>query len=55
MELDRSDWQDQERAAVSEGIAAWHRGDIQDFDEFDAEFRAANGIREDKNDILQDL
>jgi predicted transcriptional regulator len=42
--LDSLDWQDQERQAIQEGIDAWQAGDTQDFDEFDAEFRAQNGI-----------
>jgi predicted transcriptional regulator len=42
--LDSLDWQDQERQAILEGIDAWRAGDTQDFDEFDAEFRAQNGI-----------
>ena len=43
--LDSLDWQDQERAAIQEGIDAWRAGDAQDFDDFDADFRAKNGIR----------
>ena len=45
--LDSLDWQDQERQAIQEGIDAWHAGDIQDLDEFDAEFRTKNRIRDD--------
>ena len=43
--LDSLDWQDQERQAIQEGIAAWRAGDTQDFEAFDAEFRAKNGIQ----------
>jgi predicted transcriptional regulator len=42
--LDSLDWQDRERQAIQEGIDAWRAGDTQDFDEFDATFRAENGI-----------
>ena len=42
--LDSLDWQDQERQAIQQGIDAWRAGDTQDFDQFDAEFRAENGI-----------
>ncbi len=45
--LDSLDWQDQERQAIQEGIDAWRAGDVRDFDEFDAEFRAKNGIQVD--------
>lgn len=45
--LDSLDWQDQERQAIQQGIDAWRAGDVQDFDEFDAEFRAKNGIQAD--------
>ena len=45
--LDSLDWQDQERQAIQEGIDAWRAGDVQDFNEFDAEFRAKNGIQAD--------
>jgi len=38
---------DQERQAIQEGIDAWRAGDTQDFDEFDEEFRAKNGIPSD--------
>jgi Arc/MetJ-type ribon-helix-helix transcriptional regulator len=30
--------------AIREGINAWHRGEVQDLDKFDSEFRARNGI-----------
>jgi hypothetical protein len=43
--LDLMDWQDQERQAIQEGINAWLAGDTQEFGEFDAEFRAQNGIQ----------
>ena len=42
--LDSLDWQDRERQAIQEGINAWHAGDTQSFDDFDADFRAKNGI-----------
>jgi predicted transcriptional regulator len=42
--LDSLDWQDRERLAIQEGIDAWRAGDVQELDEFDAEFRAKNGI-----------
>ncbi|MDZ4658203.1 MAG: hypothetical protein SH868_11555 [Bythopirellula sp.] len=45
--LDSLDWQDQERQAIQAGIDAWRAGDVQDFAEFDAEFRAKNGISTD--------
>lgn len=45
--LDSLDWHDQERAAIQEGIDAWRAGNVQDFDVFDAEFRAQHGIRAD--------
>ena len=38
--LDSLDWQDQERQAIQEGIDAWRAGDAQNFEEFDANFRA---------------
>jgi hypothetical protein len=44
--LDSSDWQDQERQAIQEGIDAWRAGDTQDFDQFDAEFRARDRIQQ---------
>jgi predicted transcriptional regulator len=43
--LDSLDWQDQEREAIQEGIDAWRAGDVQEADEFDAEFRLKNGIQ----------
>lgn len=42
--LDSLDWQDQERRAILEGIEAWRNGDVQEFAEFDREFRAKNQI-----------
>jgi hypothetical protein len=45
--LDSLDWQDQERVAVQEGIDAWRAGDMQELDEFAAEFRAKNNISVD--------
>ena len=42
--LDSLDWQDQEREAIQEGIDAWRAGDTQEIKQFDAEFRAKNGI-----------
>ena len=45
--LDSLDWLDQERHATQEGIDAWRNGDVQDFDEFDREFRRKNGISAD--------
>jgi hypothetical protein len=44
--LDSLDWQDQERQAIQEGIDAWRAGDTQKLDQFDAEFRAKNGIQQ---------
>jgi len=44
--LDSLDWQDQERQAIQQGIDAWRAGDTQDIDQFDAEFRAQNGIQQ---------
>ncbi|MFV2070276.1 MAG: hypothetical protein ACC645_25190 [Pirellulales bacterium] len=41
------DWLDRERHAIQEGIDAWRSGDVQDFDEFDRDFRAKNGISAD--------
>ena len=43
--LDSLDWQDEERRAIQEGIDAWRADDTQDFEAFDAEFRAKNGIQ----------
>lgn len=45
--LDSLDWHDHERQAIQEGIDAWRAGEVQDFDAFDAEFRAKNGISAD--------
>jgi predicted transcriptional regulator len=42
--LDVLDSQERERRAIQAGVDAWHCGDVQDFDEFDSEFRARNGI-----------
>ncbi len=42
--LDSLDWHDQERRAIQEGIDAWRGGDTQDFEQFDAEFRAKHRI-----------
>jgi Arc/MetJ-type ribon-helix-helix transcriptional regulator len=43
--LDALDERNLERRAIQEGIDAWRDGDTQDVDQFDAEFRAANGIQ----------
>jgi Arc/MetJ-type ribon-helix-helix transcriptional regulator len=43
--LDALDQRNIERRAIQEGIDAWRAGDVQEFDQFDAEFRAANGIQ----------
>jgi Arc/MetJ-type ribon-helix-helix transcriptional regulator len=43
--LDALDQRNVERRAIQEGIDAWRAGDTQDIDQFDAEFRAANGIQ----------
>jgi len=45
--LDSLDQSDQERQAIQAGIDAWRAGDVQEFDEFDREFRAKNGISSD--------
>jgi predicted transcriptional regulator len=42
--LDALDSLDSERAAIQEGIDAMNQGRVQDFHEFDREFRAAHGI-----------
>jgi Arc/MetJ-type ribon-helix-helix transcriptional regulator len=42
---DALDQRNIERRAIQEGIDAWRAGDVQEFDQFDAEFRAANGIQ----------
>jgi Arc/MetJ-type ribon-helix-helix transcriptional regulator len=43
--LNALDERNAERRAIQEGIDAWRAGDTQDFDQFDAEFRAQNGAR----------
>ena len=43
--LDALDERNQERRAIQEGIDAWRAGDTQGLDDFDTEFRTANGIR----------
>ncbi len=45
--LDSLDRLDQERAAIQEGIDAWHAGNVQDWDAFDRQFRSSNGISAD--------
>ncbi len=45
--LDALDLQDSERAAIQEGIDAMHEGRVQDFEEFNREFREKNGIGPD--------
>jgi predicted transcriptional regulator len=45
--LDSLDWHDQERSAIESGIDAWRAGNVQEFAEFDREFRAKNGIPAD--------
>ena len=42
--LDALDRQDIERVAIQEGIDAMNDGRVQDFKEFDREFRKKNGI-----------
>jgi predicted transcriptional regulator len=42
--LDALDWHDRERIAIQEGLDAMNEGRVQDFDEFDREFRQQNGI-----------
>jgi predicted transcriptional regulator len=42
--LDALDWHDRERIAIQEGLDAMNEGRVQDFDEFDREFRQKNGI-----------
>ncbi len=42
--LDSLDWFEQELVAIEEGISAWRAGEVQDFTEFDREFRHQNGI-----------
>ena len=48
------DFQDDERAAIQEGIDAINNGRFQNFDEFDREFRQANGIAPECGDIPDD-
>lgn len=43
--LDALDQRNRERQAIQQGIDAWRAGDTQELDQFDAEFRAKNGIR----------
>jgi Arc/MetJ-type ribon-helix-helix transcriptional regulator len=43
--LNALDQRNAERRAILEGLDAWRAGDTQDLDEFDAEFRAKNGVR----------
>ena len=43
--LDALDQRNRERRAIQEGIDAWRAGDTQELDDFDTEFRAANGIQ----------
>ncbi len=45
--LDALDWQDNERAAIQEGIGDMQAGHVQEFDEFDREFRQQHGIAPD--------
>jgi Arc/MetJ-type ribon-helix-helix transcriptional regulator len=45
--LDALDWQDNERKAIQAGIDAMREGRVQDFDEFDRDFRERNGIATD--------
>lgn len=45
--LDSLDWLDQERSAIQEGIDAWRASDVQDFEQFDREFRSRNGLAAD--------
>ena len=42
--LDALDRQDNERVAIQEGIDAMNDGRVQDFEEFDREFREKNSI-----------
>jgi hypothetical protein len=42
--LDSLEWQERKRQALKEGVDAWRSGDVQDFAEFDKEFRAKNEI-----------
>ena len=43
--LNALDQRNSERRAIQAGLDAWRAGDTQDLDEFDAEFRAKNGVR----------
>jgi len=43
--LDALDQRNEERRAIQEGIDAWRAGDTQELDDFDAEFRAKNGVQ----------
>jgi predicted transcriptional regulator len=45
--LDSLDWQDGERQAIQEGIVAMNEGRVQDFEQFDREFRQEHGIASD--------
>ncbi len=45
--LDALDFQDNERAAIQEGIDAMNEGRVQDFEQFNREFREKNGIASD--------
>ena len=45
--LDALDAQDEELRAIQEGIDDWRAGRVQDFDEFDREFRAKNSMSAD--------
>ena len=45
--LDSLDNRDDERKAIQEGIDAWRAGDLQDFAEFEREFRTHNDIPAD--------
>jgi predicted transcriptional regulator len=42
--LDSLEWQERERQAIQEGVDAWRRGDVQEFADFDKDFRAKNQI-----------
>ena len=42
--LDSLDWLDQERSAIQAGVDAMRAGRVQDFREFDREFRQRNGL-----------
>ena len=45
--LDSLDWQNGERQAIQEGIVAMNEGRVQDFEQFDREFRQEHGIAPD--------